>query len=159
MSAQTFISNLPVVDLATLGPEDQHCNICFLEYCGPHAYLNPYASEGEVPVKLPCNHIFGADCLTTWLSENDSCPCCRSTLYSITEAELFQRQLRAFGNEEDLRALMAVLELSLVVRHARRHGASWMLAIWRIQCMQEHRSNWYDERVRGLKLKFLDPGK
>ncbi|KAJ9461063.1 E3 ubiquitin-protein ligase RING1 [Diplonema papillatum] len=37
-------------------------------------------SEGEDAVKMPCGHVFHADCLTPWLKEHNSCPTCRHEL-------------------------------------------------------------------------------
>ena len=89
MSAQTFVSNLPVVDTATLDEDEQHCKICCSKY---------YTSQGSIaegPVELPCKHVFGEGCLKTWLSTHNSCPICRHALFSTTETEDFFNQLRS----------------------------------------------------------------
>lgn len=37
---------------------------------------------GHSPIKMPCNHIFGQDCLSEWLKLHSTCPLCR---YSVAE--------------------------------------------------------------------------
>ena len=56
------------VELDDLEPEDQSCDIC-RESFGPGP-----ADDGKVrekPVSLPCNHIFGKDCISDWIA---TCP-------------------------------------------------------------------------------------
>lgn len=36
--------------------------------------------SGEDPVRLPCNHIFGQQCIEKWLRGHDQCPKCRREL-------------------------------------------------------------------------------
>lgn len=36
----------------------------------------------HIPVKMPCNHIFGRSCLLEWLKSNVSCPLCRREVES-----------------------------------------------------------------------------
>ena len=79
--AATFVDSLPIVTRADLPEDRRECGIC----------LQPYLScrNWEVPVRLPCNpkHIFGKECLTTWLastlSDNrrNACPLCRKALF------------------------------------------------------------------------------
>lgn len=54
------------------------CVICYNEY-------ETSSPEGicESPVRLPnCRHIFGNECIRTWLKDSDSCPYCRDKLHS-----------------------------------------------------------------------------
>lgn len=40
----------------------------------------------EDPLRLPCNHVFGQQCLEHWLRKHDQCPNCRRVLLpSITD--------------------------------------------------------------------------
>eukprot|EP01012_Entosiphon_sulcatum_P007998 TRINITY_DN1420_c0_g1_i1.p1 TRINITY_DN1420_c0_g1~~TRINITY_DN1420_c0_g1_i1.p1 ORF type:complete len:450 (+),score=61.48 TRINITY_DN1420_c0_g1_i1:33-1352(+) len=47
--------------------EQRDCAICMEEYC-----------VGAAVRKLPCAHIFCAECIDKWLSESKKCPTCRS---------------------------------------------------------------------------------
>ena len=48
----------------------------------------PYTEKTETPVKLPCNHIIGKDCITQWAGglastgRYNGCPVCRAVLLS-----------------------------------------------------------------------------
>lgn len=56
--------------------QDPICPCCYVAYGTP-------AAEGEVAehaVRTPCNHVFGNQCLETWLP-NNSCPLCRRELF------------------------------------------------------------------------------
>ena len=43
------------------------CSVCLTSF-----------KEGETVSKLPCNHLFHTECVLQWLSENRTCPNCRS---------------------------------------------------------------------------------
>lgn len=55
---------LKPVDLDDIEPENRECDIC-REPFGPSSD-NP--TSPEVPVSLPCGHIFGKDCLENWIA-------------------------------------------------------------------------------------------
>lgn len=79
-----FISSLRKVDVEDLGPDriDRECRIFFEPYrqCVDRAAATPDANSlymsisGEDPVCLPCNHIFGQQCIKKWLRGHDQCP-------------------------------------------------------------------------------------
>ena len=49
------------------GNEDE-CSLC---------YNTLLADEIEKFAILPCGHVYGAICITTWLEKEDTCPVCR----------------------------------------------------------------------------------
>lgn len=51
--------------------QDSDCGIC------QEPYALSQEQNGEIPMRLSCNHIFGAACLQTWLSDTHTCPTCR----------------------------------------------------------------------------------
>lgn len=69
---RAFMKSLPSVKLEELGPDmtEKNCPICLSEYGTD--------SPTDTPIKLPCQHIMGADCMYTWLiSGGNNCPHCR----------------------------------------------------------------------------------
>jgi len=50
--------------------KEADCNIC----------LEKVGSNGNKSCVLPCGHAFDKSCLSTWLKDHDSCPCCRTKL-------------------------------------------------------------------------------
>ena len=75
---ESFVQGLPVHLVLDLPADKQDCAICMEKYYGPH--------QRESPIRLPCNHVLGKDCLLTWLKSpptnrnNNCCPVCRSVL-------------------------------------------------------------------------------
>lgn len=73
-----FLNSLTSLELDDLPEGDDKCLIC-----GDVYHEGQFA---EIPLMLPCNHIFGKECLEIWFSgiaslgdmvEHDSCPMCR----------------------------------------------------------------------------------
>jgi hypothetical protein len=52
--------------------EVPQCSICLGEY-----------EEGEELLKLPCNHIYHDECITSWTSNHVKCPLCNFDLESV----------------------------------------------------------------------------
>ena len=78
---------LTPVTINSLAPDEVDCTIC-------HMPLGQGDSLGaiELAYQTSCNHIFGGQCITTWLKGNNTCPICRSQLaipreLAITEEE------------------------------------------------------------------------
>ena len=75
---ESFVEALPVHVILDLPAKEQDCAICMEKYYGPH--------QRECPVRLPCNHVLGKECLRTWLKSppsnrnNNCCPVCRTVL-------------------------------------------------------------------------------
>lgn len=57
------------------------------------------ASNEEYAVTVDlCGHIFGHDCLTTWMREHDTCPVCRIEFFTLPEP-IVQSQVRVDSPE------------------------------------------------------------
>jgi hypothetical protein len=52
----------------------QRCSICIETY-REH-------NHEELPSRLPCGHVFGKTCVTTWFMENDTCGFCRHNYWA-----------------------------------------------------------------------------
>ena len=85
MDADEFLRQLPQVPKDELSSDI--CMIC----------LHPYGSTGsdeelsEVAVRLPCDHVMGLGCISTWLSQEHgerkrTCPYCRRKLFNAPRA-------------------------------------------------------------------------
>ena len=55
-----------------------HCMICLEDY----NTLNTSTGIVEWEIRLPCGHGLGSSCIVTWLQTNNSCPACRSNVFS-----------------------------------------------------------------------------
>lgn len=67
-----ILESFPAIATPDLPEGYQDCPICQESY--------ESNEDSEVPVRLPCQHIFGRTCISKWLSEN-TCPLCRATIY------------------------------------------------------------------------------
>lgn len=83
--AKAFLARLPEVERGEEAREDQPCPICMEEYS-----TTPCASgKTERAVRLPCSHVVGFECISTWLMpksgrrSNNSCPICRRELFPV----------------------------------------------------------------------------
>lgn len=100
-----FIFSLPQVSQRSLG-EEKVCNICYYPFFASRGKLEaeaickgtvpppdmnlqphevPFSDLPELPVRLPCGHVFGQICVIKWISGNGSghspkCPICRAIL-------------------------------------------------------------------------------
>ena len=107
--AETFLKSLPILSLIDLPDDNQDCPICMEKYLTPQhdetswGILPPRtpsdrgSNPTDPPVRLPCNHIIGKDCLRSWLQSsvlnrnNNTCPMCRTVLYN---RDILANQLR-----------------------------------------------------------------
>ncbi|KAL9077209.1 MAG: hypothetical protein Q9161_000475 [Pseudevernia consocians] len=89
--AETFLQSLPPLSLTDLPHDNKDCPICMEPYLA--------AQHNESPVRLPCTHVMGKDCLQSWLNSsnlnrnNNTCPMCRAVLFKRDMAAL-AHQLR-----------------------------------------------------------------
>ena len=81
-----FVKQLPDLSLDDV-PNEISCNICMESFGSTE---NP-----EPPVRLPCGHVMGRNCISQWLTTSNSCPLCRRVLFQhddfgspLTETEL-----------------------------------------------------------------------
>lgn len=95
--AIAFIDSLVSLELDDLEKGDNICAICLQLYREGEAQ--------EIPLQLPCGHIFGKECLSTWLTDigNDGahvacCPMCRK--------ECISEKRKHIGTYEGLRQLL-----------------------------------------------------
>lgn len=72
-NATIFLRGLPTVSMGELPDDFQSCDICYTTYNSGGAPENP--------VRLPCGHCLGANCVARWLSTSRTCPMCRSELF------------------------------------------------------------------------------
>ncbi|KAL9133830.1 MAG: hypothetical protein Q9175_004987 [Cornicularia normoerica] len=99
--AETFIKSLPVVSHTDLSQDTQDCPICIEQYYS--------LQHSESPVRLPCSHIMGKECLLRWLKSsasnttNNSCPICRAVLLGRDHRPLEDRPLDL--QSDDLREM------------------------------------------------------
>ncbi|KAF2748644.1 hypothetical protein M011DRAFT_514985 [Sporormia fimetaria CBS 119925] len=91
-SRDAFLDYL-VNNIIDVLPGDK-CNICYATYASgvpaasdasaaPAATQAQYADDSDVPVQLPCTHIFGRKCIKQWTDQAKAptCPVCRVLLY------------------------------------------------------------------------------
>ena len=80
--ARQFLEKLPKIPLGEL-PTDSTCMICLDAY-GTESLEKGNIAEG--PVRLPCGHHVGAECISIWLSPDktaqNSCPYCRARFFA-----------------------------------------------------------------------------
>ncbi|CAI9100435.1 OLC1v1037544C1 [Oldenlandia corymbosa var. corymbosa] len=71
------LSEMPVVTGADAG----ECAVCMEVF------------ESDVGGKqVPCGHVFHSVCIFKWLSDHNSCPLCRSTVFSTGDAHAENHQ-------------------------------------------------------------------
>ncbi|PVH80110.1 hypothetical protein DL98DRAFT_588656 [Cadophora sp. DSE1049] len=77
--------------ITTLSAEDRDCNIC-------RECLGVPNEKGLVEslVKTDCNHLFGDQCLYSWIRDHETCPLCRHPLLTFAEGEtLYLEKVKA----------------------------------------------------------------
>jgi hypothetical protein len=78
-SQRLFSERRQVSAPVSMDPEDaQRCCICFDAYC-----TSTRDDGAEVPIQLPCGHVFGGTCITRWMQTKTTCPLCRFGLFDV----------------------------------------------------------------------------
>lgn len=100
-----FFFSLPHISRHSLGEEEKECNICYYPFFASRGNLEagairnglvprpekslephevPFSDLPELPVRLPCGHVFGQMCVLKWVSsgggsgDHPKCPICRA---------------------------------------------------------------------------------
>jgi hypothetical protein len=69
--------NLDSLELGAVNVDaNESCCICYDAYS-----TNITAEDADIPVQLPCGHVFGAMCISKWLAIKDTCPLCRYQMF------------------------------------------------------------------------------
>ncbi|EUC46202.1 hypothetical protein COCMIDRAFT_25747 [Bipolaris oryzae ATCC 44560] len=90
-----------------IGPNCKDCPVC------QEGLAKAAAEDGEVPIKTPCGHVVGKDCLQAWVKPwdgdekpgNPTCPMCRAqlpllgSLPLIKQLELLPREVQQIARE------------------------------------------------------------
>jgi len=70
-ASKHVVDSLPLVKVdETTKEEAIRCSVCLIDF----------EIDEENVIKLPCNHIYHKDCVTTWLTKHCTCPVCRYEL-------------------------------------------------------------------------------
>lgn len=81
-----FVAQLPQVSLSEINAEDQECSICREVFSTDTGEVVQGEQIPEHPVRTPCGHIVGNQCLLRWLfgepgyPPHSTCPSCRGHL-------------------------------------------------------------------------------
>ncbi len=71
-----------------LGVEDRMCGICQQDFEEGSPGRWKQEDGANLPVRLPCRHVFGKECLMSWLMENSTCPYCRAEVTDLALGDL-----------------------------------------------------------------------
>lgn len=96
--AETFLNEL--LQTANSVPSDDQnrdCVICLQET----GTMSRDTGLIELQLRLPCRHIVGSGCITTWLRENNSCPLCRREFFPSQPRSYFEHDELESEDEDD----------------------------------------------------------
>ncbi|GAB7336518.1 hypothetical protein MBLNU13_g09796t1 [Cladosporium sp. NU13] len=77
------LSSYPVEACAIIDGDTTSCAICTRDLVD-----KPVDDSKERAVLLHDTHAFGEECAREWLGSNNTCPCCRTTLYQAAEDDV-----------------------------------------------------------------------
>ncbi|KAJ7973796.1 E3 ubiquitin-protein ligase [Quillaja saponaria] len=73
-TTNTFVSNLPTVVLPAHDQDSDVCSVCME---GFHGHVTSSSGCDRSNKRVPCGHVYHANCIASWLSYSNSCPLCR----------------------------------------------------------------------------------
>jgi len=157
-TAASFVSGLPKVPCTDL--PDNECSICREDFDASQA-----TDDGEIPVRLPCGHIFGEKCLLAFLSigtTRHSCPMCRGKLPPLADhASRRSEEYASFLSWIALhyRHLGAALDRQYAVLKAIHQANFYLTAMSNCYNPQDGRLDAVDQRYIALMYQIagLDP--
>jgi hypothetical protein len=103
--ATTFLRGLPIVNIGELSHDCQSCDICYTTFNSGRA--------PESPIRLPCGHCLGANCIARWLSTSRTCPMCRSELFPGDRVSPAGRRAGSFATRVEIPWLDAYIRAQL----------------------------------------------
>ncbi|KAJ7956688.1 RING/U-box superfamily protein [Quillaja saponaria] len=80
-ASNNFVSNLPTVALHSHQETDHVCSVCMEELDHGHDHVTSGCRDRSNK-RVPCGHVYHANCIASWLSHSNSCPLCRCKLIS-----------------------------------------------------------------------------
>jgi hypothetical protein len=86
--------------LQPLPPPDSECSICHEELQAPSSSFNLSKDMAGTHVAIKvvsCGHVYGAQCLNTWLKTANTCPMCRRVLFPQEDYSAAQSYLLTYG--------------------------------------------------------------
>lgn len=74
----------------------ERCSICLEEF----ETLSRETGTIEVATRLPCKHLVGSACISTWLKDNNSCPICRREFFPAQPPPLLEHDIMEGPGDE-----------------------------------------------------------
>lgn len=130
--------------------DDMECGICQLPFLS--------GESPEVPVMLPCRHLYGTSCILKWssplsLTGNNSCPQCRRPIFDKWDRDDFQGEPEpvepftrngAARRSARVQAELARLERNAAARGTARLQAELARRLERNAAARRRRTNQYE---------------
>ncbi|KDP33807.1 hypothetical protein JCGZ_07378 [Jatropha curcas] len=66
---QVSVSESLIADMPTVSTDHDTCSICMESF-----------ESGRAGKRVPCGHVYHAACISSWLSNCNSCPLCRCNI-------------------------------------------------------------------------------
>lgn len=165
-----FMASLTTLDVGALGSDetDQQCPVCFEKYIHPSDEENPSLNiMNETPVRLPCSHLMGKDCLESWLANADSCPSCRTQVFKRENTNGNNAPAGNDSSDDEINSLLMEARLLCLIcganAYLETHPPEETLGAWRVWMVAQparHNENVYTEvfirRARESMFDWLE---